>query len=524
MKNYPFDFTKMMFRLLSFVFVLWISFDLAIPTYQAQGDPSTGFQEIDAFIKAEMQKAHIPGLALAIVQGDQVVHQQGFGIANPSGLPVTPQTPFLIGSVSKSFTSLAVLQLVEAGKVDLDASVQRYLTWFRTADPAASAQITVRHLLNQTSGFPENAGQRTLADGYSRDDALEREVRSYQDVKLSEPVGSRMQYSNANHNTLGMVIQAVSGMKYEDYIQEHIFVPLNMQESFTSRREAEQHGLATGYRKWFGFPIPADNLPYPRGHLPSGYLISSAEDLGHYLIAQLDDGYYQGQAVLSPEGIGILHQPARVEPIPYFFKSVGCDNRPGAYYAMGWWSLELNQIPVICHSGDTPDFHADVVLTQEGQWGVVLLTNVSNKLMSEDIHGLISGVVSLLTGKTPVREPVDLFSRVSYFFLVGVLGFEIAITIRAVLQLRAQPSRHAPGSTGKQPGWFQTSRPLLFSMLGAGVLFFGVPLLMGYPIKLMLLNQPDFTGMLIALGVLIMLRGGLRSWINLREIRNYVFS
>ena len=101
-----------------------------------------------------MHRLHIPGASLAIIEGDRIVHMRGFGQARPGGETPTPQTPFFIGSLTKSITALAVMQLVEAGKVELDAPVQRYLPWFRVADPEASAQMTVRHLLNQTSGLP----------------------------------------------------------------------------------------------------------------------------------------------------------------------------------------------------------------------------------------------------------------------------------------------------------------------------------------------------------------------------------
>ena len=101
------------------------------------------------------------GLRLGIVRGDRVVHLAGFGQADPTGRPVTPHTPMLTASITKSFTAMSVMQLVEAGKVELDAPIQRYLPWFRVADADTSAGMTVRHLLNQTSGFPTfpaNAG------------------------------------------------------------------------------------------------------------------------------------------------------------------------------------------------------------------------------------------------------------------------------------------------------------------------------------------------------------------------------
>ena len=128
--------------------------------------PAPGFTAIDAYIRRQMKDARIPGLALGIVHDGRPVHLRGFGRADDSGRAFTPQTPFFIGSNSKSFTALAVMQLAEAGKLDLDAPVRRYIPWFRVADPEASALITVRHLLNQTSGLTEGAGRgATLAAG-----------------------------------------------------------------------------------------------------------------------------------------------------------------------------------------------------------------------------------------------------------------------------------------------------------------------------------------------------------------------
>ena len=115
---------------------------------------SASYDAIDAYVEGQMRRLNIPGVSLAIVEGDKIVHLRGFGRARPGGEAPTPQTPFFIGSLTKSFTALAVMQLVEAGKIELDAPVQRYLPWFRVADPQASAQMTVRHLLNQTSGLP----------------------------------------------------------------------------------------------------------------------------------------------------------------------------------------------------------------------------------------------------------------------------------------------------------------------------------------------------------------------------------
>lgn len=206
------------------------------------------FAAIDSYGGSQMLGVGIPGLALGIVHGDQVIHLRGFGVADPSGRAVTPQTPFIIGSTSKSFTALAVMQLVEAGKLDLNTPVQHYIPWFRVADPLASAHITVRHLLNQTSGIPSAAGLAPLTG--NSDATLEQRVRELSTVVLTKPVGTTYQYSSANYAVLGLLIQSVSGQSYEDYIQQHIFAPLTMRHSYTSSRRYHESGPgAPGFAK-----------------------------------------------------------------------------------------------------------------------------------------------------------------------------------------------------------------------------------------------------------------------------------
>ena len=248
--------------------------------------------DIDAYIEEQMRRLHIPGASLVVVEGDRLVHQRGFGSARPGGEAPSPQTPFFIGSLTKSITATAVMQLVEAGKVKLDAPVQRYLPWFRVADSQASAQMTVRHLLNQTSGLPSLSGELALTDFDDRPDATERQARALSSLKLTRPVGAKCEYSNLNYNLLGLIVEAASGETYSDYIQNHIFTPLGMRHSYTSKADAGQNSLAMGHRHWFSLPFPAPDLPIPRGSLPSGQLISCAEDMAHYLIAHLNGGRY----------------------------------------------------------------------------------------------------------------------------------------------------------------------------------------------------------------------------------------
>ena len=217
----------------------------AAPNRPPQND---NFEEIDAHIEQQMERLNIPGAALAIVEDGEIVHQRGFGRARPGGEAPSPQTPFIIGSLTKSFTALAVVQLVEDGKVELDAPVQRYLPWFRVADPLASAQITVRHLLNQTSGLPQLSGLRPMTDFDDSPGATERQARALSTLVLARPVGSAWEYCNMNYNLLGLIIEAASGESYEVYVQNHIFTPLQMTHTYTSPAEAKHNGMAVGHR------------------------------------------------------------------------------------------------------------------------------------------------------------------------------------------------------------------------------------------------------------------------------------
>jgi|WetSurMetagenome_2_1015567.scaffolds.fasta_scaffold57068_2 CubicO group peptidase (beta-lactamase class C family) len=387
---------------------------------------------VDYFIKEEMRRLHIPGAALAIVEGDRITHVRSFGLARPGGQAPSPQTLFFIGSLTKSFTALAVMQLVEAGKIALDAPVQRYLPWFRVSDPQASCEMTVRHLLNQTSGLPALAGEIVLADLDGRHDATERQVRALAALKITRPVGSKCEYSNLNYNILGLIVEAASGESYANFIQSHIFDPLEMRHSYTSRDVARQHGLAMGHRHWFSRPFPAPNLLIPRGSLPSGQLISCAEDMAHYLIAHLNGGLYGNTQVLSPAGIDELHRGEK----DYIVMGISSGK-----YAMGWFDQDIDGTKTYSHAGNVPDFSAFMAILPEQKQAVVLLLNADPYGLPPITEELGLNLTRLLAGQTPVPNKLDfiqwvmrLLPLVPLFQVVDILA-----TLRRVHRWRVQP-------------------------------------------------------------------------------------
>ena len=356
-------------------FIATVMFLPLIPAEVEASSPlsETDFRIIDAYIETQLKEANIPGAVLVIVEGNQIAHVRGFGIAGPDGQPVTAETGFFLGSVSKSFTALAIMQLVEAGQIELDAPVQKYLPWCRVGDPESSGQMRVRHLLNHTSGFSTYAGRTHFTDSDMSDEAIQRRVRALRKVKLTAPVGKVFQYSNANYAVLGAIIESASGQRYEDYIQEHIFDPLNMTKSYTSEEQAKQHNLATGYRYWFGQPIPATNIPYPRGDIAAAYLISCAQDMGHYLLALMNGGTLGDTRILSANGVSKLHTP---------------ENK-NLYYAMGWFVGQINSTRKLGHTGITPNSCAGIGIFPERQRGFALLINAQNYLSGPDVSALV---------------------------------------------------------------------------------------------------------------------------------------
>ena len=192
-------------------------------------------------------------------------------------------------------TSLAVRQLVEAGQIELEAPVQRYLPWFTLADPDPAAQITLANLLDYTSGLSTFDGQdpRLYREGLSIEDV----VRGLAGISPNRPVGVGYEYSNVNYVTLGMVVQAVSGQSYEDDVREHIYAPLGMDCTFSQARPRP-----TAWRPAIASGSGPDRKREPQatGMLPAGYHLCSAEGLADLAAAIANGGVYQGVSVITP--------------------------------------------------------------------------------------------------------------------------------------------------------------------------------------------------------------------------------
>ena len=377
---------------------------------------STYADKIESFVQTQMQEYKIPGMAVAIVRNGEVEYINGFGVANPNGDPVTPDTPFLLASVSKSFTALGIMQLVEAGKVNLKDPVQKYLPWFDVKGEGAAA-ITVADLMYQTSGFTEYDGNEMNLRP-NTPNGLEDGVRSLSDIELDFEPGKDWSYSNINYSVLGLLIQEVSGQRYETYIEENIFIPLGMTHSYTSLDGARAGNASRGYYPIFGVPLALDkSMPYTTAVLPAFGLWSSASDMSRYLIAHLDE---ESATLLSLEGVKQIHTP-------------GVEIQPGYNYAMGWFHAPnvldpeflqtlgtdldpSDDLQVLWHEGDWKGYKSVALLLPGLDYGVILLMNTNDPVITSVYKDFAWDVTLIANGGdayyfTPSEGFVDRYSR-----------------------------------------------------------------------------------------------------------------
>jgi len=360
---------------------------------------SAAMPEVDRYVQAKMADHLIPGLALVVIREGKVVHRRGFGELGTA-------QPIIIGSLSKAFTATAVMTLVEAGKIDLDAPMQRYLP-ASTFDDPGMAGVTVRQLLNQTSGLPADAPR---ADAH--DASLAAHVAALRGVRLVSTPGTQHLYSSPNYQLLGRIVEVVSGESFGDYVQRRVLDPLQMTSSST---KGARHA-APGHNLWWGWAGPSTYRWEP-GRLPTASIVASADDLSRFVLWQLGGE----PRILSDESRALLHRG--VGKSEYFS------------YAMGWREGTTAGVPSLWHGGAVPSYRGAVVMMPQSRSGVIVLTNMST-MFADHTREIAAGVVASMEqrprpeGFRPLRQVYALVAAGSLL----LLGFAVHGLVRAVRQ------------------------------------------------------------------------------------------
>jgi hypothetical protein len=310
------------------------------------------------------------------------------------------------------------MQLVEARQLNLDAPVQRYLPTFTLADPAVAARLTVRQLLNHTSGLADAGFPETRRPSPT---TLEERVANLRTARPVAPPGVEFHYMNANYGVLARVVEVVSGQPFSAYVQTHIFRPLQMAHTINviTSDEVLPHAerLAQGHLLAFGVPIASAEEHGILGG--SGGVISTAADLANYLIMQVNDGRFQGVQLLTPASLRLLHTPP---------PNLDSD------YAMGWVATTENGRRVLEHNGILSTFYAEAVHVPDTGHGLVLLYNVHS--LAQDVLGfpqLKKGLLALLSRRQPPTGTLSVGTLGLIFAAITLVS--VALEIRWLLRL-----------------------------------------------------------------------------------------
>ncbi|HWA56079.1 MAG TPA: serine hydrolase domain-containing protein [Gemmatimonadales bacterium] len=324
------------------------------------GIPAQVLEYIDAAAKELLREDGTPGLALAVVADGDLAAVRAYGVADlATRAPVTPATRFLAGSISKTFTAVALLQLQEEGLVDVRRPVADYLPWFkvRSRFPA----MTLHHLLTHTAGLPRDRSDLPSSP-YT--------ALALRDRELASAPGARFVYSNIGYQLLSLVVEEVEGRPFAESIRRRVLEPMGMTESGAEVTQRARLTTATGHQYLYDDrpPSPGDPLvPAPWGEYSAGdaNIVTTAPDLARFLAGLLAQGGRGARRLLQPASFA--HMVQRTVPAP--------ELGPDAFYGYGVILGMRNGDPVLWHSGAVAGFRSMLLGDADERVGVVVLMN-----------------------------------------------------------------------------------------------------------------------------------------------------
>jgi CubicO group peptidase (beta-lactamase class C family) len=327
---------------------------------------------VDAIVRAGLDSWKVPGAALAIVRGDEVVYMQGYGVCRAgSEEPVTPDTLFAIASCTKAFTACAAGALVDDGKLSWDDPVRKHLPWFHLSDPLADRDVTIRDLLCHRTGL---AGHNILFFGTNlgREDV----VRRVGETRPAHSFRSTFDYNNIMYTAAGLEIGAAAKSTWDDVVRTHLFEPLGMKSATCSARAAAStpNHASPHERKKDGTVavLPWHDVLDQGG--PAGSIHASVREMARWVRFQLGDGTFEGRRILKAATLRETHTPQMVVRFEDHIRPAYPDSTQVAY-GLGWFIHDHRGRFMHSHTGGLEGFRARIVLVPREKLGVVLLMN-----------------------------------------------------------------------------------------------------------------------------------------------------
>ena len=327
--------------------------------------------QLEKTITKLMEDYNVAGMSVALIKNGELVCVEGYGKRNvEEDLPMTGDTVLPIGSITKTFTSLALAMLADEGKLDWDTPVIKYIPWLRLNNPELTENVTARDLMCHRTGTPKYDLQAI----YAATDDKEKMVRSLEYLQTFAPFRTQFMYSNQMVSLAGYLVDVLSGETYENFVRERIFAPLGMTSS-----DFEVESLSKYEKTSKGYIFTGEAfIEPPYMHLgafgPSGAIVSTAEDMAKFAMFQLGDGTWEGRRLVSEAMMDEMHSP-QMNGSPYFWDFPETEK---AEYGLGWFTDIYRGTKLINHGGNTNGFSAQMTLLPAKKFAVVLLSNATS--------------------------------------------------------------------------------------------------------------------------------------------------
>jgi CubicO group peptidase (beta-lactamase class C family) len=406
---------KKNFRLVSSILLGVAAFVvLALPVLPASAVAinKTNTEAIEQYVQKQADRSHLTGVSYGIVQ-DGKVTLKGYG-------ELTPDSPVIIASLSKSFTALAIMQQVDKGAIRLDDPVVKFIPDFKIVDGAQSQKITVGQLLSQTSGLSTKSGQIALNFDNT---TLTQAIDDISKFPLAQEPGKTFTYSNANFIVAGRVLEAASGMNFDQYMSQHIFAPLEMHKTSAKAGTPQMAGFVKGNINVLGAKVPMNDAISP-ALIPDGYIISTASDMTKYLTMQLNGGVFKDKRVVSEKSLHMMHSATaslgETEAVPN-----------STDYGLGWGVGKVSGQTIISHDGQLRDMQTNMALLPQTNTAIIVFVNEYGMLLNEGAtyQGILKGVT---TGTFPGLDNTYL---TYYIILDLVILISLGLMVRSFIRI-----------------------------------------------------------------------------------------
>lgn len=348
----------------------------SVPAPAATATPTAkpSLDGLDEFVTQAMKDWKVPGLAIAVVQGDKVILLKGYGYRDlEKQLPVTPNTLFAIGSITKSFTVTTLGMEMDEGKLDWDKPVRDFLPSFKMYTPALTEEMVVRDLITHRSGLPRHDLVWYSSD-FSREDLLKR----LQYLEPSKPLRTKFQYNNLMFMTAGYVAGLLNGTSWEDAVNQRVFKPLGMTGTNFSERDTQNSpDFAQPYRKGRDLKAELKHIPfYPQcpdrcAMGPAGEINSNVADMSKYLLFHMNQGKLEGKQLLSENNAVQMQTPQMTIQGAPPYKELGEGS-----YGMGFFISSYRGHKTVEHGGNIDGFSAELSFLPADKIGVIVFTNL----------------------------------------------------------------------------------------------------------------------------------------------------